>query len=93
MTDQAAVRVIVTGRVQGVFFRAFTVGQAQKLGLTGYARNLRSGSVEVCGEGEKEKLEELIEHLKVGPASARVEKVTVTWLVHTGSYRDFTIVL
>ncbi len=92
MTDLASVRVIVYGYVQGVFFRAFASRRAAELGLTGYVRNLPGGeAVEVHAEGERKQLEELIGYLKVGPPSARVEKVVTNWSEYTGSYSRFSI--
>ena len=92
MTDLASVRVIVFGYVQGVFFRAFASRQANELGLTGYVRNLPGGrSVEVNTEGEQEKLEALIESLKVGPPAARVERVETEWSEYTGRYSGFSV--
>jgi acylphosphatase len=92
MADLAAVRAIVYGRVQGVYFRAFTQRRASELGLTGYVRNLSGGRVvEVQAEGEKAKLERLIGHLKMGPPGARVERVETDWSEHSGAYADFTI--
>ena len=92
MSDFASVRVIVYGRVQGVFFRDFTSRQARELGLTGYVRNSPDGkAVEVQTEGERNKLERLIDHLKVGPPAAKVEKIVVNWSEYTGSYSSFDI--
>jgi len=91
MADLASVRVIVYGYVQGVFFRAFASRRAVELGLTGYVRNLAGGAVEVNAEGEREKLQRLIDHLRVGPPAARVEKVETTWSEYTGSYSGFDI--
>ncbi len=92
MTDLASVQATVYGRVQGVYFRNFTSSQARELGLTGYARNLLGGeAVEVQAEGERNKLERLIDHLKVGPPGARVEKVVTNWSEYTGSYNDFSV--
>ncbi|WP_312628389.1 acylphosphatase [Scandinavium sp.] len=66
----------VHGLVQGVGFRYSTQREALKLGLTGYAKNLDDGSVEVLACGETEKVEQLIAWLKAGgPRSARVDKV------------------
>jgi len=66
----------VHGMVQGVGFRYSTQREAQRLGLTGYARNMDDGSVEVVACGNNEKVEALITWLKAGgPRSARVEKV------------------
>ena len=92
MADLASVRVVVYGRVQGVFFRAFTSRQAVKLGLSGYVRNLPGGeAAEVQAEGERKQLEELIGSLEVGPPAARVEKVVTHWSKYTGSYSGFNI--
>ncbi len=92
VTDLTSVRVIVYGSVQGVFFRAFTHSQATKLGLTGYVRNLPGGeAVEVKAEGEREQLKRLISYLKVGPPTAKVEKVATSWSSYTGRYSGFNI--
>ena len=92
MTDLVSVRVIVYGYVQGVFFRDFTSRRATELGLSGYVRNLPGGeAVEVQAEGERKQLEELIGYLKVGPASARVERVVTNWSEYTGSYSNFSV--
>jgi len=90
--DLASVHAIVYGYVQGVFFRTFVSRRANELGLTGYVRNLPNGeAVEVRAEGERERLEELIGYLKVGPPAARVERVVTTWSEYTGSYSHFNI--
>ncbi|MGH8144962.1 MAG: acylphosphatase [Rhodanobacteraceae bacterium] len=68
-------RFMVTGKVQGVFFRASTREQALRLGLTGYAKNLADGRVEVVASGGAEALSELDGWLYHGPPSARVESV------------------
>ncbi len=91
MSELASLQAIVYGHVQGVFFRAFASGQARELGLTGYVRNLPRGSVEVKAEGERSRLEELIDRLKTGPPGARVEKVATNWSEYTGSYPGFSI--
>lgn len=91
MTDVASVQAVVCGYVQGVFFRAFVVEWANELGLTGYVRNLRGGTVEVLAEGERKQVEKLIGYLKVGPPGARVEKVVTNWSEYTGGYSGFRI--
>ena len=91
MSDLASVQVIVSGRVQGVFFRAFASKQAEELGLTGYVRNLPGGTVEVQAEGERRQLEKLIGYLKVGPPMAKVERVITDWSEYTGSYPSFNV--
>ena len=91
VSGKCALQVIVYGRVQGVFFRSFVTRQAEGLALTGYVRNLPDGAVEVRAEGEREKLEELIGYLKVGPPAARVGKVVTSWSGYSGSYTDFDV--
>jgi len=68
-------RFIVSGRVQGVFFRASTRTEALRLGLNGYARNVADGSVEVLASGDAAALDELQRWLHVGPPAARVASV------------------
>ncbi len=92
MSDLASVLITVHGRVQRVYFRNFTMSHAKELGLTGYARNLPDGrAVEVQAEGERDKLERLIDYLEVGPPAAKVEKVETNWAEYTGSYPGFSI--
>ena len=92
MTDLASVQATVYGHVQGVYFRVFTVRQAETLGLTGYARNLPDmKSVEVQAEGERRHLERLLNHLKVGPPGARVDKVETNWSDYKGDCSDFSV--
>ena len=83
--------LIVTGRVQGVFFRHNTNKEANRLGLTGWVRNLSSGNVEVVAEGEKDVAEELIAWCHRGPSMARVDNVTVTWETYTGEFSGFNV--
>jgi acylphosphatase len=88
----ASFHAMITGVVQGVYFRAFVEHHAQALGLTGYVRNVtQSGGVEVEAEGQKAHLEKLIEYLHQGPRAARVERVDVRWGIYTGRFPDFTI--
>ncbi len=71
----ACARFLVSGRVQGVFFRASTREQARTLGLSGHARNLDDGRVEVLACGEAQALDALERWLHEGPPSARVDAV------------------
>ena len=68
-------RYTISGRVQGVFFRASTQREARSLGVTGYAKNLPDGSVEVLACGSASAVEQLREWLWVGPPAARVSHV------------------
>ena len=72
---RVCVRCIVTGRVQGVFFRESTRREADKLGIIGYAVNLRDGSVEVLACGAAQAVDRLREWLWIGPPAARVSGV------------------
>jgi acylphosphatase len=75
-------RCVVAGRVQGVFFRATTRYEAQQRGLTGYAKNLPDGRVEVIACGEPAAVEELCAWLREGPADARVSGVACEVIDH-----------
>ena len=70
-------RIHVTGRVQGVWFRGWTVDQARDLGLNGWVRNRRDGNVEILAEGSEEAIAELIRRCREGPSAARVDRVEV----------------
>ena len=85
------VHLFVSGRVQGVFFRAHTRDLAQKLGLSGFVRNLPDGRVEVVAEGPEEKLQELIEFCYRGPPLAHVIHVEIHWEEPTGEFRGFSV--
>lgn len=67
----------VTGKVQGVWFRGWTVETARALGISGWVRNRRDGSVEVLAVGDVAAVQRLIERLHQGPPSSRVEQVVV----------------
>jgi acylphosphatase len=68
-------RIHVHGRVQGVWYRGWTVDAARALGLTGWVRNRRDGSVEILAAGPEAALDALIAQCRRGPAAARVERV------------------
>ncbi|QPK62804.1 acylphosphatase [Methylomonas sp. LL1] len=69
--------IIVKGRVQGVYFRAYTQKQAVKLNLSGFVRNLPNGDVEIVAHGESEDLQKLITWCHKGPILAKVAEVLV----------------
>lgn len=69
----------VEGRVQGVGFRHFTVQRARRLGVDGWVRNERDGSVRVVAEGSRESLEQLLEVVNTGPSTAHVERAEPEW--------------
>ena len=84
------VRCLVAGRVQGVFYRASTRNEAQRLGLKGYAKNLMDGRVEVVACGEKEAVETLRDWLRKGPPDARVTGVACEF-IDFQEYAQFTV--
>jgi len=83
--------VYVSGRVQGVLFRSETQDEARRQDITGWVRNLADGRVEAVFEGEKDKVEALVEFCRRGPPGARVSKVDVTWEDYTGQFRSFAM--
>ena len=84
-------RFLVSGSVQGVFYRVSTEATARRLGLTGWVRNRRDGSVELVACGAEANLQELESWLWQGPPHARVEQVQVTDAAME-SFTDFSIV-
>ena len=70
-------RLIVHGRVQGVWYRGWTVDQARSLGLSGWVRNRRGGTVEMIVAGSDEAVARMIERAREGPSAARVDRVEV----------------
>jgi len=73
------VRLRISGRVQGVYFRHHTNKEANRLGLKGFVRNLEDGSVEVIAEGPQDKINELVAWCRQGPPHAAVENVIVEY--------------
>jgi len=92
VADKHRVHIFISGRVQGVFFRDFTRRQAIDLELTGWVRNTNEGKVELIAEGEKEKINQLIETVKIGPSSAKVKDCKIEWLECLYEFKDFKII-
>lgn len=84
-------RAVVRGMVQGVGYRFFVRRQAAALGLRGYTRNQRDGSVEVVAEGDRHSLEQLLYALERGPSAADVEDVQAEWDAGSGAFSGFQI--
>ena len=91
MKQHKRIHVIVSGRVQGVFFRAKTQERALHLGLKGWVKNRPEGTVEIAAEGFEEGLESLIEWAHHGPKMASVTNVDAEWLEFKNEFRDFSI--
>ncbi|MCX7857209.1 MAG: acylphosphatase [Deltaproteobacteria bacterium] len=84
-------QIIVRGKVQGVFFRYNTMKVAQNLGIKGWVRNLKDGSVEILCEGESKDIDELIKWCWKGPPAALVEDVNVKKEEYMGEFQTFEI--
>ncbi len=89
--EKVRARVIIEGRVQGVFFRHHTRAMAFRLGVKGWVKNRRDGSVEAVFEGDRERVDRIIQWCERGPSEARVENVGVTWENYTGEFEDFFV--
>lgn len=88
---KARAHLLISGRVQGVFFRAFTEDTARSCGLTGWVRNTSGGDVEAIFEGEKVDIETAIGLCYQGPPSSHVTNIDVAWEDYTGEFRGFSI--
>lgn len=84
-------RVRVYGRVQGVFFRNWTAAKARALGVRGWIRNRRDGSVELVAYGEDEAVEALVAACRTGPPAAKVERIEVEIAEGEGSPSGFRV--
>lgn len=89
--NRAQVRIVVRGRVQGVFFRGATAQEAQVLGLRGWVRNRPDGSVEIQAEGARRNLEMLLAWAHQGPPAARVTGVEVEWSTEEANWHGFEV--
>ena len=87
----ARAHVFVSGLVQGVYYRQFTLTKAKALGLTGWVKNLFDGKVEIICEGEKGLILDFIKELRIGPSSASVAGVQIDWQEYKGEFREFRI--
>jgi acylphosphatase len=85
------VHVYISGRVQGVFFRAITKQTAMNYDLTGWVRNMDDGRVEALFEGKAKSVDKMIEWCHIGPSSARVEEVIKTEETYIGEFHDFSV--
>jgi acylphosphatase len=88
---QVCVHIIVQGMVQGVGFRYYVQRQAMKLNLSGFARNLYNGDVEIEAEGDRSLVEEFIKEVKVGPSSAYVKDLKIEWKEFQNRHKGFEV--
>ena len=88
---KARAHVIISGRVQGVSFRYYTMHEAQARGIVGWVRNLWDGRVEAVFEGERAAVDEMLAWTQHGPATAQVDDVQITPGEPTGEFESFRI--
>ncbi len=89
--ENVRAHVIITGRVQGVFFRANTARAADRCGVSGWVRNRRDGTVEAVFEGEAAAVADILAWCKKGDPPAAVTDVHVKWEDYSGEYAGFSI--
>lgn len=91
MKKKVSARAIISGRVQGVFFRMETLRAAGRYGVCGWVRNRSDGTVEAMFEGDEARVRSILEWCKEGPPSASVNHVDVKWEAYSGEFEDFEI--
>jgi acylphosphatase len=89
--ESISVRLLVRGKVQGVYFRFNMQQVAMKNSVVGWVRNLPDGNVEALLEGNKEDVNQVVRWSKIGPENARVDEVEMDYGQYTGEYKDFII--
>lgn len=90
-TPNERLHLWVTGRVQGVGFRAFVARAASNLGLTGWVRNVGYDQVETVAEGQRADLEEFALIVGAGPRASRVDESRVEWLAASSEFSNFSV--
>lgn len=83
--------ITISGLVQGVSFRYFTMQQAERCAVTGWVRNLPNGDVQGCFEGEESDVRALIDWCRIGPRLSRVDRVSIEQTEYTEEFKGFTI--
>ena len=89
--DLISVKLIIKGKVQGVYFRANMQKVAKQNSVVGWVRNLPDGNVEALLEGYRANVNHVVQWSKIGPENAKVNDVTVDFKEYTGKYGDFLI--
>lgn len=91
MKEATEARVVVSGRVQGVFFRASTHDAAARNGVRGFVRNLPDGRVEAVLQGDRGAVERVVAFMREGPPGAYVEAADVEWRPATEAFYGFSV--
>ena len=73
------IHVMISGKVQGVFFRISTQDKANELNLTGWVKNIFNNAVEIIAEGDREELSKFTGWLQMGPPNATIDKISIEW--------------
>jgi acylphosphatase len=89
--EKASALLRITGRVQGVWYRASAASEAKRLGLTGWIRNVPDGSVVALAQGRREDVSAFIEWCRSGPPSAEVKNVHTDWLDKAEDLPTFSV--
>ena len=91
MENQVRAHAIISGRVQGVFFRVETQKAADRFGVFGWVRNRPDGTVEAVFEGGQQDVDATLEWCRQGPRMSRVDNVDVNWQDYTGEFDRFDV--
>ncbi len=91
MENKARAHAIISGRVQGVFFRMETKRAADELGVFGWVKNLLDGTVEAVFEGDRDRVDAMLDWCREGPPAAKVTDVAVNWEDYAAEFTGFNI--
>ena len=91
MENKVRAHAIISGRVQGVFFRMETKRAADGFGVYGWVKNQLDGTVEAVFEGDRDRVDAIVDWCREGPPGANVADVTVSWEDYTGEFKGFDI--
>ena len=91
MENKVRAHAVISGRVQGVFFRMETKRAADGLGVFGWVKNQPDGTVEAVFEGDRDRVEAVLDWCREGPPGADVADVAVSWEDYTGDFKGFDI--
>ena len=83
--------ILISGKVQGVYYRAYAKTNAEKVRVTGYVKNMPDGRVEVVAEGDEFDVLSFIQFIRSGPPSSVIEGFDVEWLPASGEFKDFQV--
>ena len=91
MEQKVRAHAVISGRVQGVFFRMETQRAAERCGVSGWVRNQADGTVEAVFEGDREGVSAVIDWCKKGPPLSKVKSVDISWEDYKGELKEFSI--